>query len=110
MLFHITTGEILITPCGKCNKGHDESNDSCEDEYDGHGSIWSCTPPSTEYLIPVWTREARNDEELCEWTNHECSEWRSDILHRLPESKYSSLAFEGYHFLHDSLFTCLSDW
>ncbi len=59
--------------------------------------------------MTTWTREPRDDEELCEWTNHKRGERRGHILHRLSESKYSSLAFEWYHFLQDRLFTCLGN-
>ena len=101
----ITRWEILVAWGRECDESHDESDDSCEDKYDSHGPIWSCTPPSTEYLMATWTREPRNNQKLCEWTDHERGEWRGDILHRLSESKYSSLAFERYYFLHYGLFS-----
>ncbi len=59
--------------------------------------------------MSIWTREPRDNEELCEWANHECGEWGSYILHGLSESKYSSLTFEWYYFLQHGLFACLSN-
>lgn len=95
---------MSIASCSKCYNSNNNPEKSPKSKDYRHGTIRGSTPPSTEYFIPHWTRQPRDNEELCQWPDEECCEGRGNIFHRLPETEYPSLTFEWYYFLHNRLF------